>query len=336
MWQSDPMRDALQAPYFDASRGVWVFTRFSDVSTALHEPELWPVAPNGDGQLDDAGRTAQGKNRSEVLAALHASRIAEWKAEFAPLAAAIASAVPAGRVIDVVGEFARPWSLLLAAKVVGIGVDQARRLEPLAARVTASTAAPENVPLKADAAVAGAELDQAFVHSRLPMAGPAFIALSQTLPCLLANAWLILLNHAAEMEQVVANPELLPRAVDELLRLAGLARVVHRQAVADVKLGDISLAQGQRVDLMLEVANYDPEQFPNPERLDLTRRSAGHFALGAGDHSCVAASLIRMAMGVASGVFVENFVPAERTDPGEWLGGSGFRWPAAVYARKRK
>jgi cytochrome P450 len=335
MWHSDEMKDLPQAPYFDAGRGVWVLTRFSDVSAALHEPDLWPVAPNGEGQLDDAGRTAQGKNRSEVLAALHAAKIAEWRAEFSPLAAAIATALPADRVIEVVGEFARPWSLLLAAKVVGIEVDQARRLEPLAASVTSSTAAPENVALKADASVAGAELDQAFVNSRLPMAGPAFIALSQTLPCLLANAWLILLNHAAEMEQIAAKPELLPRAVDELLRLAGLARVVHRQAIADVNLGHISFAQGQRVDLMLDVANYDPEQFPNPEDLDLTRRSAGHFAMGAGDHSCVAASLIRMAMGIATGVFIEKFVPADRTDPVDWLGGSGFRWPAAVYARNR-
>jgi cytochrome P450 len=336
LWQSDEMKNAPQAPYFDASRGVWVLTRFSDVSAALHEPELWPVAPNGEGQLDDAGRTTQGKNRSEVLAALHASKIAEWRAEFAPLAAAIATALPPDRVIDVVGEFARPWSLLLAAKVVGIEVVQARRLEPLAARVTSSTAAPENVALKADASAAGAELDQAFANSRLPMAGPAFIALSQTLPCLLANAWLILLHHPAETEQIAANPELLPRAVDELLRLAGLARVVHRQAIADVKLGETSLVQGQRVDLMLEAANYDSEQFPNPERLDLTRRAAGHFALGAGDHSCVAASLIRMAMGIATGVFVEQFVPGDRSDAVEWLGGSGFRWPAALYARKRK
>jgi len=329
------MKEAPQAPYFDAGRGVWVLTRFSDVSAALHEPELWPVAPNGDGQLDDAARTAQGKNRSEVLAALRAARIADWRAEFSPLATAIATALPTDRVIDVVGELARPWSLLLAAKVVGIDVDQGRLLEPLAARVTSSTAAPENVALKADASIAGAELDQAFVNSRLPMAGPAFIALTQTLPCLLANAWLILLNHPAEMEQVAANAELLPRAVDELLRLAGLARVVHRHAIADVKVGETSLACGQRVDLMLEVANYDPEQFPNPERLDLRRRATGHFAMGAGDHSCVAASLIRMAMGIATGVFVEKFVLAERTDPVEWLGGSGFRWPVAVYARKR-
>ena len=210
-----------------------------------------------------------------------------------------------------------------------------------AARVTASTADPDNVVLKTDAASAGADLDNAFVNTRLPMAGPAFIALSQTLPCLLANAYMILLNHPEEMERIRANPELVPKAVDELLRLAGLAHTVHRQAVADVKLGEIRIASGQRVQLLLEVANHDFEQFAEPDQMDLSRRASGHFALGAGEHSCVAAALIRMAMGIAIGAFVRKFVAAEKTDPEqtgpiEWLGGSGFRWPAAVYARRRK
>ena len=122
---------------------------------------------------------------------------------------------------------------------------------------------------------------------------------------------------------------------DATLRLAGLARVVHREAIADVRLGDLTIERGQRVDLLLEAANHDPEQFAEPDRLNLSRRATGHFALGAGGHSCVAAALIRMAMGVATGVLVEGFIPGEQDDPVEWHGGSGFRWPAAVYAVRR-
>lgn len=328
-------RPAPQDPHFDSDLGVWVVSRFSDVSTALHEPQLWPVAVDGEGSPDAAGRTAQTGNRSEVLAALHSSKIAEWKSEFAPIAEAIAETLPHGRVVDVLAEFGRPWALLLAARVVGIDADKARDQIPLAVKVTASTADPDNALLKADAEAAGVELDKAFVNSPLPMAGPAFIALSQTLPCLLANAWLILLNHPEDMERVRANPELLLRAVDELLRLAGLAHTVHRQAMDDVQLGEILIQRGQRVKVLLETANHDPEQFAEPDRLDLSRRATGHFALGAGEHSCVAAALIRMAMGIATGVFVRKFTASERTGPVEWLGGSGFRWPVAVYAMRR-
>jgi|ERR1700722_5422402 len=329
------MTGTPQAPYFDSALGVWILSRFSDVSTALHRPELWPVGPNGEGQLDVEDRNSQAKRRTHVLAELHAGKITGWKSEFAPVADRIATALPLNRAIDVLGEFARPWSLLLAAKVVRIDASRAQSLVASAAKVTAATADPDNPALKAEAAASGAELDKAFFDSRLPMAGPAFIALSQTLPCLLANAWLILLNYPEEMERIRSNSDLLPKAVEELLRLAGLARVLHRRATADVKLGKILIESGQRVNLMLVIANHDPEQFAHPDRLDLSRRTIGHFALGASEHSCAAASLIRMAMGVATGTFAGQFIPAKQSDPVQWLGGSGFRWPAAVYARRR-
>jgi cytochrome P450 len=328
-------RAAARDAYYDSELRVWVLSRFEDVSAALHQPQLWPVGPNGEGQLGDEVRGAQSNNRTQVLSALQIAKVAEWKSEFAPVAEKLAASLPLGQRVDVIGEFARPWSLLLAAKVVGVDLDKARLLVPLAVKVTASTADPENAILKADAATAGAELDAALTGSRLPMAGPAFIALSQTLPCLLANAWLNLVNHPGEMERMRSDAELLGKAVDELLRLAGLARVVHRQAIGEAKIGNLVIEGGQRVNLMIEAANHDPEQFPEPDRVDLSRRATGHFALGAGEHSCVAAALIRMAVGVATGVLVNKFVPAQQAEPVAWHGGSGFCWPAGVYALRR-
>jgi len=328
-------RPKPRAAYFDADLGVWILSRFSDVSAALHEKRLWPVGLNGEGQLNSDDRSAQAKNRTEVLAALHAGKVAEWRAEFALAAEKMAASLPFDRRIDAFGEFARPWSLLLAAKVVNIAIESARLLEPLAARVTGSTADPEDGALKSDAAAAAAELDANFVSSPVPMVGPAFIALSQTLPCLLANAWLILLNYAEEMERLRTTPALLAKAVEELLRLAGLASVLRRRAIADVTLKGIVIERGQCVNLMLDVANHDPEEFAEPDRLDLSRRTMGNFALGAGEHSCAAASLIKMAMGVATGVFVDKFIPAAPADHVAWRGGSGFRWPTAVLAQRR-
>jgi len=79
-------RPTPRAAYFDADLGVWVLSRFSDVSSALHETRLWPVGFNGEGQLNPDDRSAQAKNRTEVLAKLHAGKGAEWRAEFAPMA----------------------------------------------------------------------------------------------------------------------------------------------------------------------------------------------------------------------------------------------------------
>jgi cytochrome P450 len=148
-------RAAVRAAYYDSDNKVWVLSRFSDVSAALHQPQLWPVGPNGQGQIEDEARNAQSKNRTQVLSALQIAKVAEWRSDFAPVAEELAASLPLGRRVDVIGEFARPWSLLLAAKVVGVDVDKAQVLAPLAAKVTASTADSEDAILKANAAAAG-------------------------------------------------------------------------------------------------------------------------------------------------------------------------------------
>jgi cytochrome P450 len=148
----------------------------------------------------------------------------------------------------------------------------------------------------------------------------------------LANAWLALFRHPSELARLRAEPVLMPRAIEELLRYAGLARTLFRLATEDVDLGGIRIAEGQRVRLMLASANRDPAQFPDPDRVDFTRRPTGQLALGAGPHSCVGAFLIRMAATVATDAFVRNFVEADMNGPIEWRGGSGFQSPASLYA----
>jgi cytochrome P450 len=324
-----------RAAYFDSELEVWVFSRYADVLAAFHEPDLCPVGPRGEGQLSAEGRVLQAKTRTETLAAFPATKLAQWESELEPLAQRLAETLPVSLPVDVVAGFARPWSLALAVRVTGANPADGPRLAALAAQVSASTADPEDAALKGPATAGGEELDQLLRNASQPMAGAAFVALSQTVPCLLANAWLILLNRPCDLERVRTNPEILPRAVEELLRVAGLARILHRQAVADVKIGDLTIRSGQRVRLMLEVANHDPALFPDPHGLDLSRRGSCHFALGVGQHSCAAAALIRMAIGVATKVFVRNFAPTNLPGPVQWHGGSGFRWPAPVYAQRR-
>jgi cytochrome P450 len=122
----------------------------------------------------------------------------------------------------------------------------------------------------------------------------------------------------------------MPGAVEELLRYAGLARRITRIAQATLILDGVRIAAGQRVKLELNSANRDPEQFAEPNRLDLTRRGVRHLALGAGPHACPGAPLIRMASKVATSAFVEKFHSASVCEPIEWRGGASFRAPASV------
>ena len=115
----------------------------------------------------------------------------------------------------------------------------------------------------------------------------------------------------ASIARLRAHPELLPGAIEELLRYAGIVRRVFRRATANVDLGGVRIAEGELAVLMLASANRDPEQFPDPDRLDLTRPITSHVALGTGRNSCVGAMLIRMAASVATGALTATF--AERT-----------------------
>jgi len=79
------------------------------------------------------------------------------------------------------------------------------------------------------------------------------------------------------------------QAVEELLRHAGLVRVLFRRATEDVTLNGTLIRKGDRVILRIIAANRDPNHFFDANEIYVTRRSTGHFALGAGSHSCVGA-----------------------------------------------
>jgi cytochrome P450 len=319
----DPLLPPWPAnPYYDSSRNAWVLSRYADVLTALREPGLRLKS----GQSED-----QPEVRSETLAAISASNLAEWQAQIEPLARTFFDRLAGEHPVDIVQEFAMPWSLATAIIVTGANPADSERLAGLARKVSLATANPAASSLQFAAKEANSELEEILRNHAIPNSGQAFIALSQTLPCFLANAWLALLRHPAELARLRAQQDLMPRAIEELLRYAGLTRKVSRWASAPVMFGETTISEGGRVILLLASANRDPEQFPNPDRLDWTRRSAGQLAFGAGAHACVGASLIRMAASVATRVFVERVTEAKMIGPVEWRGGSVFRWAASLH-----
>jgi cytochrome P450 len=329
---TDPLLPPWPVPaFYDRTRKAWMLSRYADVLAAFREARLSPEGGRSEDRPESSDINVPWPARSEILAALSAGILANWQARIEPLAFNLIDRLPEDRPVDIVQEFARPWSLQVAASVTGADPADAKRLEGLAQQVSAATADPSNSALLSDSTAGSRELENYFQNGRIPMSGPAFVALSQTLPCLLANAWLALLRHPAELARLRAEPDLMPRAVEELLRYAGLARTVKRRAMASVDVGRVQIREGERVILMLASANRDPEQFRDPDRLDLTRAAAGQVALGAGPHSCVGASLIRMAAAVATSAFVSRFAAAQSNRPVDWRGGSGFRWAASLY-----
>ena len=326
---ADPLAPAPpEPPFYDSNREAWVLSRYVDVLAALREPRL----SLRDVHVQDQGelRTERMPARSEILSALSAAKLAEWQMQIEPLAYSLMNRLPACGPVEIIREFARPWSVGAAVIVTGANAADTEHLEDLARQVSEATADPSDSLLRPGASAANTELERYFKNAAIPMSGPTFVALSQTLPCFLANAWLALLRHPAELARLSETPELMPRAIDELLRYAGLARKVSRQVTASISVAGIPMTEGERAILVLASANRDPEQFPDPNRLDFNRGATGQVALGTGWHACVGGALIRMAAGVATRALVPRLAIAEWNGSVEWRGGSGFRWASSL------
>jgi len=305
-----------------------IFSRYSEVSAALREPNLAMVGARPE------SRPEAGAARTEIQAGLRPDRISAWQTRLESLAQEILNQAPRDRALDLIADFARPWCRSLAVMATGADESAGERLSELAVDVSAATADPYDAELRKRAAEASAQMEAFFPGHMPPRDASTFVALSQTLVCLLAKCWYELVEHPDEIARLRANPDWMPRAVEELLRFAGMPKAVFRRAVADVEFGAVKIAEGDRVILELAAANRDPVQFPDPDRLDVSRAPGGQLSLGgSGLHSCVGGPLIRMAMGVATSAWVARFAAADHTAAVEWRGGPIFRWPAAVYIR---
>jgi cytochrome P450 len=309
---------------FDSALGAWVLTSYTDVSAALRDPRLSNSGTSADG---NAPHVAVREAAAHVLSP---ARVAAWLAEIEASARVLTESLPAGVPVDLVAAFARPWSLTLAVRATRAPPADAERLDPLTREVflAAACATDSGFPLRAQAAVA--KLACSFPGAGASADVQTYVALSQTLPCFLANAWFELFRRSDEADRLRSQPELMPNAVEELLRHASPARAVFRRALAEMAIGRASIAPGDRVILMISAANHDPARFPEPGQLDVRRDAAGHLAFGRGAHSCPGAPLIRMAVAVATDSLLSMTSAVEPVGDVEWIGGFAIRAPASL------
>lgn len=120
----------------------------------------------------------------------------------------------------------------------------------------------------------------------------------------ISNSVLALLHdHPDTWKRLVADPSLIPAAVEELLRHVNLFATdttgFHRIAAEDLELGGQRIAQGDSVFFVLSSANRDEDVFENATQLDIDRASNPHIAFGHGVHYCLGKQLGRMEMAIA-------------------------------------
>jgi hypothetical protein len=303
--------------------GLREFSSYDDVKAALREPALWPVAPLKPRPFKIPDQEAQQSLRAQIVDRTSPARLAAWQSKLGE----IAIDTPGRGPVDLVTDFIESWCVAAAGIVTEAPAEDWNSLAAEARIVSHAAAEPLDESLRQWATQSDQALAGYFANSTLPMAGPTFVAISRTVACLLANGWAVLLQHPEEREKLRAAPELLPKAVEEMLRLASIPDIVFRHASAAVRIAGIPIASNERIVLRLASANRDPLVFADPDRFDIMRRGPGHLSLGFGWHACAGSALIRMAMAAATSVFLSRFGSLTLRGQIEWEGGSGFHTP---------
>lgn len=128
----------------------------------------------------------------------------------------------------------------------------------------------------------------------------------ETTTNLISNGILAPLNNPSELAKLRQNPSLIVPAIEEIIRYDGPVQTTTRTALEPLEIGGKQIAKGDRISLTLGAANRDPAQFPDPDRMDITRGENRHVGFGFGIHFCLGAALARMESQLAIGAMVER------------------------------
>ncbi|MFD9704880.1 cytochrome P450 [Lentzea sp. NPDC059081] len=135
--------------------------------------------------------------------------------------------------------------------------------------------------------------------SQAELTGMAFLLLlagHETTANMLALGTFALLEHPDQLAELRSRPELIPDAVEELLRYLAVADVFFRYASQDIEFHGETIREGSMVVLSLLAGNHDPERYENAGSLDVHRNARGHLAFGHGVHQCLGQQLARIEM----------------------------------------
>ncbi|MCC2276592.1 cytochrome P450 [Streptomyces sp. ET3-23] len=150
------------------------------------------------------------------------------------------------------------------------------------------------------------------------LVGIAFLLLfagHETTANMLGLGTFALLEHPEQLAELRANPDLMPDAVEELMRYLSVADIFYRYATEDIELGGETITKGSTVVVALLAANRDPGRFDNPDTLDVHRKARGHVAFGHGVHQCLGQQLARIEMRAGFAGLLRRFPTLELAIP---------------------
>jgi cytochrome P450 len=138
----------------------------------------------------------------------------------------------------------------------------------------------------------------------------------ETTASAMSFAFHYLAMHPEERDRLIEDPELRPRAIEEFLRYSGSIHGIPRTVTREVELSGHTFCPGESVIVNYASANRDGDQFPDPDRCILDRKSNRHLGFGAGVHRCLGSNLARLEFQIGVEQVLSR-MPDYRLAPGE-------------------
>jgi cytochrome P450 len=341
--RADEPLSRVRLPYGEEA---WLAVRYDDVKMVLSDPRFSRAAANGRDEprmmphQSDAGTLnmdppEHSRLRGFVARAFTTRRIDEFRPRTAEIASELVAAMRAqGPPVDLVTAFAAPLPVRVICELLGVPVEDQDKFGVWSEAVVASTSlSPEQIgeylgammeymyALVAQRRAAPADdLISAMVkardekgrlteHELVDLAAGLLAAGHETTVTQIPNFVYVLLTNPKARDELVAHPELVPNAVEELMRYVPLVAgtVFARYATVDIMVGETLVRAGEPVVASLPSANRDERVFTHPEELDFHRPAYPHLGFGHGIHYCFGAQLARMELQVAVATLVEAF-----------------------------
>ena len=153
----------------------------------------------------------------------------------------------------------------------------------------------------------------------------------ETTSKLIAHGVRLFAAHPERRDAVIADPELMTGAVEELLRFTSPTQYMARTVTRDVELHGVTIPSGSKVVLLLGSGNRDPREFERPDEFDISRPNPRILAFGHGAHVCLGAAVARLEARVALQEFLARHPRYEvDEDAIEYLHSGNVQGPTRV------